>query len=177
MILAVLIIVTIAIGLFMIGNLLRRKRNTTHIISSMDNLFKERYELFEQIKSSTLFQSTEENNIAALNNLFEQMKSDDLNTEEKVAIENRTSERIYNVLKSFQDDTAYTEIDKLQSLWNAAELRFADARNAYNNSVIYYNYSITSFPTKYLAKLLDYMPKASLNEFSDTNSIVEDLIE
>lgn len=162
----------------MFGNLFRRKRNTNYIVNSMENLFVERYEMFEQIKASTLVNSSaNKNQISELENLFVQMKSDDMNSDEIIAIENRASERIFNLLQSFPDNSDYTEIDKLQAIWNAAELRFTDARKAYNNAVIYYNYSLNSFPTKFLAKLLNYMPKALLNEFSNTDTIIEDLTE
>jgi len=178
MILAILFVTALAIGAFVFGNLLRRKRNANYIVNSMENLFEERYQMFEQILTSNLIQQkASKNKLAELDNLLSQMKNDDLNTDEIIAIENRTSERLNLLLKDFPDNSDYTEIDKLQALWNAAELRFSDARKAYNNAAVYYNYSIDSFPTKYLAKILNYMPKAMLNELTDTNSIVEDLTE
>jgi len=152
----VIIIIVIILVLIIIYNRLIQKRNAVdNAYFSMDVMLKKRYDLIPQLVEAVKgYMSHEKDVLLQLTELRQKILVGDLNTNEKVELDNKISTTLQNVFASFE---SYPQLKasenflKLQGAINETEEQLAASRRFYNAAVNDYHNGIEMFPSSLVA--------------------------
>jgi len=152
----VIIIIVIILVLIIIYNRLIQKRNAVdNAYFSMDVMLKKRYDLIPQLVEAVKgYMSHEKDVLLQLTELRQKILVGNLNTNEKVELDNKISTTLQNVFASFE---SYPQLKasenflKLQGAINETEEQLAASRRFYNAAVNDYHNGIEMFPSSLVA--------------------------
>jgi len=148
--------VIIILVLIIIYNNLRQKKNAIdNAYFSMDVMLKKRYDLIPQLVETIRGYMTHEKDVLIqLTELRQKVIVENLNTNDKVGLDNKINAVLQNVFASFENYPqlkASENFLKLQGAINEAEEQLAASRRFYNAAVNDYHNGIEMFPSSLVA--------------------------
>jgi Uncharacterized conserved protein len=152
----VTVLVIIILVLIVIYNSLIQKKNAIdNAYFSMDVMLKKRYDLIPQLVETVRGYMTHEKDVLAqLTELRQKVIVENLNTNEKVELDNKINTTLQNVFASFENYPqlkASENFLKLQGAINETEEQLAASRRFYNAAVNDYHNGIEMFPSSLVA--------------------------
>ncbi len=149
--------------------LFRQKQKVDQVFASIEKKLLRQYEQlpdWAEVAEAHLPCDTAEFANQQLKNLKWQAKARHKTVEEKVLLNNELQnvlEDIGNVLQDAHVINSDKQAEKLRSTWSAAETQLLPAIEAYNSAVRAYNVTINSFPTSFIAKMIQYRERSELD--------------
>lgn len=65
-------------------------------------------------------------------------------------------DRLFSVIENSNELRSLPNMQQLSNELTSIEDKILESRNAYNNSVVYYNFSLEAFPNSLIAKMFDF---------------------
>jgi len=150
---AVVIIILVLIIIY--NNLIQKKNAIDNAYFSMDVMLKKRYDLIPQLVETVKGYMTHEKDVLIqLTELRQKVIVENLNTNDKVELDNKINSVLENVFASFENYPqlkASENFLKLQGAINEAEEQLAASRRFYNAAVNDYHNGIEMFPSSLVA--------------------------
>jgi LemA protein len=150
---AVVIIILVLIIIY--NNLIQKKNAIDNAYFSMDVMLKKRYDLIPQLVETVKGYMTHEKDVLIhLTELRQKVIVENLNTNDKVELDNKINSVLQNVFASFENYPqlkASENFLKLQGAINEAEEQLAASRRFYNAAVNDYHNGIEMFPSSLVA--------------------------
>jgi len=150
---AVVIIILVLIIIY--NNLIQKKNAIDNAYFSMDVMLKKRYDLIPQLVETVRGYMTHEKDVLTqLTELRQKVIVENLNTNDKVELDNKINAVLQNVFASFENYPqlkASENFLKLQGAINEAEEQLAASRRFYNAAVNDYHNGIEMFPSSLVA--------------------------
>ena len=154
-ILVIIIIVIILVVIIIYNRLIQKKNAIDNAYFSMDVMLRKRYDLIPQlVETVKSYMSHEKNVLLQLTELRQKVLVGNLNTNEKVELDNKINTTLQNVFASFENYPqlkASENFLKLQGAINETEEQLAASRRFYNAAVNDYHNGIEMFPSSLLA--------------------------
>jgi len=154
-ILVIIFIVIILVFSITYNRLIQKKNAIDNAYFSMDVMLRKRYDLIPQlVEIVKSYMSHEKNVLLQLTELRQKVLVGNLNTNEKVELDNKINTTLQNVFASFE---SYPQLKasenflKLQGAINETEEQLAASRRFYNAAVNDYHNGIEMFPSSLLA--------------------------
>jgi len=152
----VTVLVIIMIVLIIIyNNLIQKKNAIDNAYFSMDVMLKKRYDLIPQLVETVRGYMTHEKDVLTqLTELRQKVIVENLNTNDKVELDNKINTVLQNVFASFENYPqlkASENFLNLQGAINEAEEQLAASRRFYNAAVNDYHNGIEMFPSSLVA--------------------------
>ena len=152
-VIALIIIILVLIIIY--NNLIQRKNAIDNAYFSMDVMLKKRYDLIPQLVETVRGYMTHEKEVLTqLTELRQKVIVENLNTNDKVELDNKINVVLQNVFASFENYPqlkASENFLKLQGAINEAEEQLAASRRFYNAAVNDYHNGIEMFPSSLVA--------------------------
>ena len=149
------IVVIILVLIIIFNNLIQKKNAIDNAYFSMDVMLKKRYDLIPQLVETVRGYMTHEKDVLVqLTELRQKVIVENLNTNEKVELDNKINSVLQNVFASFENYPqlkASENFLKLQGAINEAEEQLAASRRFYNAAVNDYHNGIEMFPSSLVA--------------------------
>lgn len=154
------IIIVIAIALVIVGiiiynSLIQKQNAIDNAYFSMDVMLKKRYDLIPQLVETVKgYMHHEKDVLVQLTELRQKVLAANLNTNEKVELDNRINNSLQNIIASFEN---YPQLKAsgnflhLQRSINETEEQLAASRRFYNAAVNDYHNAIEMFPSNIIA--------------------------
>jgi LemA protein len=137
------------------NNLIQKKNAIDNAYFSMDVMLKKRYDLIPQLVETVRGYMTHEKEVLTqLTELRQKVIVENLNTNDKVELDNKINAVLQNVFASFENYPqlkASENFLKLQGAINEAEEQLAASRRFYNAAVNDYHNGIEMFPSSLVA--------------------------
>jgi len=154
-ILVIIIISIILVFIITYNRLIQKKNAIDNAYFSMDVMLRKRYDLIPQlVETVKSYMSHEKNVLLQLTELRQKVLVGNLNTNEKVELDNKINTTLQNVFASFENYPqlkASENFLKLQGAINETEEQLAASRRFYNAAVNDYHNGIEMFPSSLLA--------------------------
>jgi len=154
-ILGIIIISIILVFIITYNRLIQKKNAIDNAYFSMDVMLRKRYDLIPQlVEIVKSYMSHEKNVLLQLTELRQKVLVGNLNTNEKVELDNKINTTLQNVFASFENYPqlkASENFLKLQGAINETEEQLAASRRFYNAAVNDYHNGIEMFPSSLLA--------------------------
>ena len=154
-ILVIIIIVIILVVIIIYNRLIQKKNAIDNAYFSMDVMLRKRYDLIPQLVETVKgYMSHEKNVLLQLTELRQKVLADNLNTNEKVDLDNKINTTLQNVFASFENYPqlkASENFLNLQGAINETEEQLAASRRFYNAAVNDYHNGIEMFPSSLVA--------------------------
>ena len=156
----VYILVAVAVILLLVfiiiyNSLIQKKNAIDNAYFSMDVMLKKRYDLIPQLVETVKgYMNHEKEVLIQLTELRQKVLIENLNTNEKVELDNKINTALQNVLASFENYPqlkASENFLKLQGAINETEEQLAASRRFYNAAVNDYHNGIEMFPSSIVA--------------------------
>lgn len=149
-------VVIIVFGLIIIyNNLIQKKNAIDNAYFSMDVMLKKRYDLIPQLVETVRgYMIHEKDVLTQLTELRQKVIVENLNTNDKVELDNKINMVLQNVFASFENYPqlkASENFLNLQGAINEAEEQLAASRRFYNAAVNDYHNGIEMFPSSLVA--------------------------
>jgi len=158
----VLSLVLATLFFFMVGKTIFRKRQVDEVYKKVKLLLAERNQvLSKHFNSVYKYPAGIENTLHSVFSLLEQSAEEDTDLLETIAIENKINQHLDKPMMQ-----KLSETNDAQALHNAilnSNIKFKEAREAFNSAATYHNYSVEYFPTKMLTRILGYEAIPLLN--------------
>ena len=152
-VIALIIIILVLIIIY--NNLIQKKNAIDNAYFSMDVMLKKRYDLIPQLVETVRGYMTHEKEVLTqLTELRQKVILENLNTNDKVELDNKINAVLQNVFASFENYPqlkASENFLKLQGAINEAEEQLAASRRFYNAAVNDYHNGIEMFPSSLVA--------------------------
>jgi len=152
-VIALIIIILVLIIIY--NNLIQKKNAIDNAYFSMDVMLKKRYDLIPQLVETVRGYMTHEKEVLTqLTELRQKVIGENLNTNDKVELDNKINAVLQNVFASFENYPqlkASENFLKLQGAINEAEEQLAASRRFYNAAVNDYHNGIEMFPCSLVA--------------------------
>jgi len=159
-----LIIVLVIAGIFLLvvisiyNSLTNKKNQVNNAFGTIDVQLKNRYDLIPNLVASVQQYTTHEKDLLTkITELRAKALSPEINTEERVKLDNQISSAISGLMVSvenYPDLKASQNFIDLQKSLNEVESQIAAARRAYNAAVTDYNNAIEMFPGNLMAGMM-----------------------
>jgi len=137
------------------NNLIQKKNAIDNAYFSMDVMLKKRYDLIPQLVETVRGYMTHEKDVLTqLTELRQKVIVENLNTNDKVELDNKINTVLQNVFASFENYPqlkASENFLNLQGAINEAEEELAASRRFYNAAVNDYHNGIEMFPSSLVA--------------------------
>jgi LemA protein len=137
------------------NNLIQKKNAIDNAYFSMDVMLKKRYDLIPQLVETVRGYMTHEKEVLTqLTELRQKVIVENLNTNDKVELDNKINAVLQNVFASFENYPqlkASENFLKLQGAITEAEEQLAASRRFYNAAVNDYHNGIEMFPSSLVA--------------------------
>ena len=164
------IVIIILVLIIIYNNLIQKKNAIDNAYFSMDVMLKKRYDLIPQLVETVRGYMTHEKDLLTqLTELRQKVIVENLNTNDKVELDNKINAVLQNVFASFENYPqlkASENFLKLQGAINEAEEQLAASRRFYNAAVNDYHNGIEMFPSSLVASWMGLKHKTF---FSITN--------
>lgn len=159
----IILIVLALLVMALYNSLIDKKNQVEYAFGGVDVMLKKRYDLIPNLVN-TVKQYTihEQELLEKLTNLRTEAIQGALSQEEKVALDNRISGTLGQIMvavESYPDLKANQNFLHLQASLNEVEEQISAARRAYNAAVTDYNNGVEKFPTNILANLMNLKRK------------------
>lgn len=149
------IVIIILVLIIIYNNLIQKKNAIDNAYFSMDVMLKKRYDLIPQLVETVRGYMTHEKDVLMqLTELRQKVIVENLNTNDKVELDNKINSVLQNVFASFENYPqlkASENFLKLQGAINEAEEQLAASRRFYNAAVNDYHNGIEMFPSSLVA--------------------------
>ena len=149
------IVIIILVLIIIYNNLIQKKNAIDNAYFSMDVMLKKRYDLIPQLVETVRGYMTHEKDVLTqLTELRQKVIVENLNTNDKVELDNKINSGLQNVFASFENYPqlkASENFLKLQGAINEAEEQLAASRRFYNAAVNDYHNGIEMFPSSLVA--------------------------
>jgi len=149
------IVIIILVLIIIYNNLIQKKNAIDNAYFSMDVMLKKRYDLIPQLVETVRGYMTHEKDVLMqLTELRQKVIVENLNTNDKVELDNKINSVLQNVFASFENYPqlkASENFLKLQGAINEAEEQLAASRRFYNAAVNEYHNGIEMFPSSLVA--------------------------
>ena len=148
-------VIIILVLIIIYNNLIQKKNAIDNAYFSMDVMLKKRYDLIPQLVETVRGYMTHEKDVLMkLTELRQKVIVENLNTNDKVELDNKINAVLQNVFASFENYPqlkASENFLKLQGAINEAEEQLAASRRFYNAAVNDYHNGIEMFPSSLVA--------------------------
>jgi LemA protein len=149
------LVIIILVLIVIYNNLIQKKNAIDNAYFSMDVMLKKRYDLIPQLVETVRGYMTHEKEVLTqLTELRQKVIVENLNTNEKVELDNKINATLQNVFASFENYPqlkASENFLKLQGAINETEEQLAASRRFYNAAVNDYHNGIEMFPSSLVA--------------------------
>jgi LemA protein len=163
---AVVVIVVIAF-IIIYNNLIQKKNAIDNAYFSMDVMLKKRYDLIPQLVNTVKgYMNHEKEVLLQLTALRQKVLVENLNTNEKVELDNKINAALQTVFVSFENYPqlkASENFLRLQGAINETEEQLAASRRFYNAAVNDYHNGIEMFPSSVVATWMGLKNKTYFN--------------
>ena len=158
------LVIVILVLIIIYNNLIQKKNAIDNAYFSMDVMLKKRYDLIPQLVETVKGYMTHERDVLIqLTELRQKVIIENLNTNDKVELDNKINAVLKNVLASFENYPqlkASENFLKLQGAINETEEQLAASRRFYNAAVNDYHNGIEMFPSSLVASWMGLKHKA-----------------
>jgi LemA protein len=148
-------VLIVLIFIIIYNSLIQKKNAIDNAYFSMDVMLKKRYDLIPQLVETVRgYMSHEKDVLVRLTELRQKILVENLNTNEKVELDNRINTALQNVFASFENYPqlkASENFLRLQGAIQETEEQLAASRRFYNAAVNDYHNSIEMFPSSLVA--------------------------
>ena len=148
-------VIIILVLIIIYNNLIQKKNAIDNAYFSMDVMLKKRYDLIPQLVETVRGYMTHEKEVLTqLTELRQKVIVENLNTNDKVELDNKINAVLQNVFASFENYPqlkASENFLKLQGAITEAEEQLAASRRFYNAAVNDYHNGIEMFPSSLVA--------------------------
>jgi LemA protein len=152
------IVIFLLIVISVFNSLTNKKNQVTNAFGTIDVQLKNRYDLIPNLVATVQQYATHEKELLTkITDLRTKALKQDLNTEDKVALDNQISSAISGLMvavENYPDLKASQNFIDLQRALNEVESQIAAARRAYNAAVTDYNNAIEMFPGNLMAGMM-----------------------
>lgn len=149
------LVIIILVLIIIYNNLIQKKNAIDNAYFSMDVMLKKRYDLIPQLVETVRGYMTHEKDVLSqLTELRQKVVIENLNTNDKVELDNKINTTLQNVFASFENYPqlkASENFLKLQGAINETEEQLAASRRFYNAAVNDYHNGIEMFPSSLVA--------------------------
>jgi len=142
-----------ALFIFMLGRVVYRKREVVEVYKKISPLLQKRNEQIAHQLSNKVFDVSSPV-LLSVQKMLDQAAEEDLDMFETIAIENKMIQYFDN---SFLNQLS--ENENTQALYKTiinSNINLIEARDTFNMTATYHNYSVEYFPTKIFSKILGY---------------------
>lgn len=158
MFLLVIVLLFALIAIVLYNGLIRKKNEVDNTFGGIDVQLKKRYDLIPNLVATVQQYATHEKDLLQrVTELRAQTLSNQLSTNEKVALDNQMSGALRNLMVSvenYPDLKANENFLNLQRNLNEVESQISAARRAYNAAVTSFNNGIETFPGNLMAGMM-----------------------
>lgn len=158
MFLLVIVLLFALIAIVLYNGLIRKKNEVDNAFGGIDVQLKKRYDLIPNLVATVQQYATHEKDLLQrVTELRAQTLSNQLSTNEKVALDNQMSGALRNLMVSvenYPDLKANENFLNLQRNLNEVESQISAARRAYNAAVTSFNNGIETFPGNLMAGMM-----------------------
>ena len=151
----VIIIVLLITLIWMYNSLIQKKNAIDNAFFSMDVMLKKRYDLIPQLVDTVKgYMHHERETLLRLTEMRQQLIAGNLNTNEKVELDNQLNDTLQRIFISFENYPqlkASENFLQLQQAIHETEEQLAASRRFYNAAVNDYHNAIEMFPTSLMA--------------------------
>ena len=149
------VVIIFVILIVMYNNLIQKKNAIDNAYFSMDVMLKKRYDLIPQLVETVKgYMNHEKEVLVQLTELRQKVLVENLNTNDKVELDNKINTALLSVFVSFENYPqlkASENFLKLQGAINETEEQLAASRRFYNAAVNDYHNGIEMFPSSLIA--------------------------
>lgn len=158
MFLLVIVLLFALIAIVLYNGLIRKKNEVDNAFGGIDVQLKKRYDLIPNLVATVQQYATHEKDLLQrVTELRAQTLSNQLSTNEKVALDNQMSGALRNLMVSvenYPDLKANENFLNLQRNLNEVESQISATRRAYNAAVTSFNNGIETFPGNLIAGMM-----------------------
>ena len=149
------LLIIVLVFIIIYNSLIQKKNAIDNAYFSMDVMLKKRYDLIPQLVETVKgYMNHEKEVLVQLTELRQKVLVENLNTNEKVELDNKINTALQNVFASFENYPqlkASENFLKLQGAINETEEQLAASRRFYNAAVNDYHNGIEMFPSSLVA--------------------------
>ena len=164
MITLIVIAVISVILILMYNSLITKKNQVINIFANVDVQLKKRFDLIPNLVASVQeYMKYEKSTLEELTRLRTEANSSNLSDNEKVALDQKVTKALGSIMvavENYPNLKANENVLHLQGSLNEVEAQISAARRAYNQFVTEYNNALEMIPTNFMAKIMNYKPKA-----------------
>ena len=154
-IIIVIVIALIIVWIIIYNSLIQKQNAIDNAYFSMDVMLKKRYDLIPQLVETVKgYMHHEKDVLVQLTELRQKVLAANLNTNEKVELDNRINNSLQNIITSFENYPQLKASENflhLQRSINETEEQLAASRRFYNAAVNDYHNAIEMFPSNIIA--------------------------
>ena len=169
------LVIIILVLIIIYNNLIQKKNAIDNAYFSMDVMLKKRYDLIPQLVETVRGYMTHEKDVLIqLTELRQKVIVENLNTNDKVELDNKINTVLQNVFASFENYPQLKASDNflnLQGAINEAEEQLAASRRFYNAAVNDYHNSIEMFPSSLVASWMGLKHKTFFSIASEHREV------
>jgi LemA protein len=162
-VLVTVIAIVILVFIIIYNSLIQKKNAIDNAYFSMDVMLRKRYDLIPQLVETVKGYMTHEKEVLIqLTELRRKVLVENLNTNDKVALDNKINATLQNVFASFENYPqlkASENFLQLQGAINETEEQLAASRRFYNAAVNDYHNGIEMFPSSFVASWMGLKSK------------------
>ena len=171
-------VLLIIVGIILYNSLVQKQNAIDNAYFSMDVMLKKRYDLIPQLVETVKgYMHHEKDVLVQLTELRQKVLAANLNTNEKVELDNKINNGLQNIFASFENYPqlkASNNFLHLQRSINETEEQLAASRRFYNAAVNDYHNAIEMFPSNIIASWMGLKHKTFFStavEHTQTPSI------
>ena len=150
-------------GIKIYNGLIYKKNQVGKSFSSVDVLLKKRWDLIPNLVAVVKNQMEfEQQTLAEITRLRSQVMSGNVNTEQRLTLENQISRSMANVMaliENYPELKSDGHVTQLLESLNETEEQISAARRFYNTAVTDYNNALEMFPSNIVANYMRYQQK------------------
>jgi LemA protein len=169
------LVLIVLIFIIIYNSLIQKKNAIDNAYFSMDVMLKKRYDLIPQLVETVRgYMSHEKDVLVRLTELRQKVLVENLNTNEKVELDNRINTALQNVFASFENYPqlkASENFLRLQGAIQETEEQLAASRRFYNAAVNDYHNSIEMFPSSLVASWMGLKNKTYFSIAEDHRQV------
>jgi len=160
-----IVVAVISVTLILMYNsLIAKKNKVINIFANVDVQLKKRFDLIPNLVASVQeYMKYEKSTLEELTRLRTEANSSNLSDNEKVALDQKVTKALGSIMvavENYPNLKANENVLHLQGSLNEVEAQISAARRAYNQFVTEYNNALEMIPTNFMAKIMNYKPKA-----------------
>ena len=160
----VIVAVLIIFVIVLYNNLVRKKNDVENDFGSMDAMLKKRYDLIPNLVETVKeYMKHEKTLLTEITELRAKAVTGEISNDERVELENKIVKSMAGIMvavENYPDLKANQNFLQLQGAWNEVEEQISASRRAFNATVTTYNNGVETFPSNFMAGIMNYKRKA-----------------